>query len=76
MSRVNWLKGEKNQRFKDHLCPRPQGADVSGVRVTLRLTVGQSVSQYWCRAPSGTHDQILVLSDEHYSLLSSWCALS
>jgi hypothetical protein len=23
--RVNWLKGEKNQRFKDHLCRCPQG---------------------------------------------------
>jgi hypothetical protein len=27
------------------------------VKVTLRLTVGQSVSKSWCRAPSGVHDQ-------------------
>jgi hypothetical protein len=26
-SHVNWLSGEKNQRFKDHLCPRLQGTD-------------------------------------------------
>jgi hypothetical protein len=38
------------------------------VRVTLRLTVGQSVSQSWCRAPSGTHDQILILYNEYYGL--------
>jgi hypothetical protein len=25
ISRVKWLSGEKNQRFEDHLCPRPQG---------------------------------------------------
>jgi hypothetical protein len=30
------------------------------VRVTLRLTVSQSVCLSWCRAPSGAHDQILV----------------
>jgi hypothetical protein len=24
ISRVKWLSGEKNQRFEDHLCPRPQ----------------------------------------------------
>jgi hypothetical protein len=44
-SRVNWLRGEKNQRFKGHICPRLQGADVSGVRVevTLQLMVSQSV---------------------------------
>jgi hypothetical protein len=28
------------------------------VKVTLRLTVGQSVSRSWSRAPSGAHDQI------------------
>jgi hypothetical protein len=31
----------------------------SRVRVTLRLTVGQS-GPSWCRAPDGAHDQILV----------------
>jgi hypothetical protein len=30
------------------------------VRVTLRLTVTQSVCLSWCRAPFGAHDQILV----------------
>jgi hypothetical protein len=30
------------------------------VKVTLWLTVGQSVSQSWCRAPSGAHDQIFI----------------
>jgi hypothetical protein len=33
-------------------------------------TDGQSVRQSWYRAPSGTHDQILVLSDDHYRLSS------
>jgi hypothetical protein len=26
-SRVNLLNGEKNQRFKDYLCPRLEGTD-------------------------------------------------
>jgi hypothetical protein len=30
-------------------------------RVTLQLTVGQSVSPSWCRAQSGAHDQIFIL---------------
>jgi hypothetical protein len=30
------------------------------VKVTLRLTVSQSVSKSWCPAPSGAHDQIFV----------------
>jgi hypothetical protein len=30
------------------------------VRVTLRLTVSQSVSKSWWRAPSMTHDQIFI----------------
>jgi hypothetical protein len=30
------------------------------VKVTLRLTVSQSVSKSWYRAPSGTHDQIFI----------------
>jgi hypothetical protein len=30
------------------------------VKVTLRLTVGQSVSKSWCRALSGAHGQILI----------------
>jgi hypothetical protein len=29
-----------------------------GFRVSHVITNGQSVSQSWCRAPSGTHDQI------------------
>jgi hypothetical protein len=33
---------------------------VPEVKVTLRLTVSQSVSQSWCRAPSGAHDQIFI----------------
>jgi hypothetical protein len=62
------VKRQKHQCFKDHLCPRVQGTDVSVVRVTLRLTVSQSVSQSWCRDPSGTHDEILVLYKDYYSL--------
>jgi hypothetical protein len=31
------------------------------VKVTLRLTVSQSVSKSWCRAPSGSHDQIFII---------------
>jgi hypothetical protein len=30
------------------------------VKVTLRLTVSQSVSKSWYRAPSGAHDQIFI----------------
>jgi hypothetical protein len=30
------------------------------VKVTLRLTISQSVSKYWCRAPSGAHGQIFI----------------
>jgi hypothetical protein len=33
----------------------------SKVKVTLRLTVNQSVSQSWCRAPSGAHDQRFII---------------
>jgi hypothetical protein len=32
----------------------------SQVKVTLRRTVSQSVSQSWCQAPSGAHDQIFI----------------
>jgi hypothetical protein len=38
-------------------------------RVTLRLTVGQSVSNSWCRAPSGAHDQIFSLPFDSYGLV-------
>jgi hypothetical protein len=30
------------------------------VKVTLRLTVSQSVSKSWCQNPSGAHDQIFI----------------
>jgi hypothetical protein len=30
------------------------------VKVTLRPSVGQSVSNSWCRAQSGAHDQIFI----------------
>jgi hypothetical protein len=37
ISRVEWLSGEKkNQRFEDHLCPRPQGASQIEDRDGLR----------------------------------------
>jgi hypothetical protein len=36
------------------------GFSQANVKVTLRLTVGQSVSKSWCRAPSGAHGQILI----------------
>jgi hypothetical protein len=49
----------------------PLIVNVSGVRVTLRL----AVSQFWCRAPSGTHDQI-VSPVWLLRSLSSWGALS
>jgi hypothetical protein len=39
------------------------------VKVTLRLTVGQSVSKSWCRAPSGAHDQIFITVLQ----LQPWC---
>jgi hypothetical protein len=33
---------------------------VTCVQVTLRLTVSQSVSQSWCQAQSGAHNQIFI----------------
>jgi hypothetical protein len=34
-SHVKWLNGEKNQRFEDHLRPRPQGTEVAGVPIRV-----------------------------------------
>jgi hypothetical protein len=45
------------------------------VKVTLRLTAGQSVSKSWCRAPSGTHDQIFSYYYLTVPVLVLWCAL-
>jgi hypothetical protein len=36
-SRVKWLKGEKNQRFENHLRPRPQGTE--GAEMILKTLV-------------------------------------
>jgi hypothetical protein len=30
------------------------------IKVTLQMTVGQSISKFWCQAPSGAHDQIFI----------------
>jgi hypothetical protein len=35
------------------------------VKTTLRLTVSQSVSKSWYRAPSEAHDQIVILFDSY-----------
>jgi hypothetical protein len=40
------------------------------VKVTLRLMVGQSVSQSWCQAQSGAHDQIFITV---WQLRSCYC---
>jgi hypothetical protein len=40
--------------------------------VTLRLTVSQSVSKFWYRAPSGAHDQIFI---SVWQLRSSLCSI-
>jgi hypothetical protein len=45
------------------------------VQVTLRLTVSQSVSKSWCRAPSGAHDQMFI-TIERYGFVFLWDALS
>jgi hypothetical protein len=42
-------------------------------KVTLRLTVSQSVSKSWCRAPSGPHDQIFIVL---WQLRSCVCGVS
>jgi hypothetical protein len=42
------------------------------VKVTLRLTVSQSVSKSWCRAPFGAHDLILITV---WQLRSSFCGV-
>jgi hypothetical protein len=44
------------------------------VKVTVRLTVGQSVNKPWCRAPSGAHGQILITLWQFDLVL--WGALS
>jgi hypothetical protein len=46
------------------------------VKVTLRLTVSQSVSKSWCRAPSWTHDQIFSYNYLTVTVLFLWGALS
>jgi hypothetical protein len=40
------------------------------IKVTLRLTVSQSVCLSWCRAPAGAHDQLLLFK---WNLLSCPC---
>jgi hypothetical protein len=42
----------KDQRFKDHLYPRPQGPGVPGIQVTLQLTVSQPVRPHLTRGGS------------------------
>jgi hypothetical protein len=42
----------------------------SKVKITLRLRASQSVSQSWCRAPSGAHDQIFITV---WQLWSCYC---
>jgi hypothetical protein len=49
-------------RWRDST-PPPHGS--IKVKVTLRLTVGQSVSKSWCRTPSGAHDQLFITVREY-----------
>jgi hypothetical protein len=42
------LKWRKNQRFKDHLCPRLQGTDVSGESVGAIYKPARVPRSCWC----------------------------
>jgi hypothetical protein len=46
------VKWRKNQRFKDHLCPRLQGTDVSGESVRVRYRPGTQAGLYLTRTDS------------------------
>jgi hypothetical protein len=45
ISWVKWSNGEKNQRFEDHLCPRPQGADLVGFFTVQPLDLADSLRE-------------------------------
>jgi hypothetical protein len=42
------VKWRKNQRFKDHLCPRLQGTDVSGESVRVIYRPARVPRPWWC----------------------------
>jgi hypothetical protein len=59
--------GSESLETRDHIllsqiCDFPfrRPLDKVEVKITLRLTVSQSVSKSWCRAPSGTHDHVFI----------------
>jgi hypothetical protein len=56
----NFVASYDSQGYGGGIRPRPHTASDLVVKVTLRLTVGQSVSKSWCRAPSGADDQIFI----------------
>jgi hypothetical protein len=49
-----------SQGYGGGIRPRLHREFYSKVEVTLRLTVSQSVSKSWCRAPCEAHDQIVI----------------
>jgi hypothetical protein len=44
-SSIKWLNGVKNQRFKDHLCLRPQSTEVSEVPIRPTILVASCWAQ-------------------------------
>jgi hypothetical protein len=51
------------------------GYELTGLSPSHIATDGLSVSKSWCRAPSGTHDQIFI-TVEYYGFVFLWVALS
>jgi hypothetical protein len=45
ISQVKLLNGEKNQRFGDHLCPRPQGSDMDIAGKAIDLTSWKDITK-------------------------------
>jgi hypothetical protein len=52
-----WLSGIRKVSFSRLLIAREAESESELVRVTLQLTVSQSVSKSWCRAQSRAFDQ-------------------
>jgi hypothetical protein len=80
ISRVEWLSGEKNQRFQDHLCPRPQGASLIMVGSLCRLfaadVAGQPSLCLGFEPPPGLMTRCLLLVDVYCFVLLFWSVFS
>jgi hypothetical protein len=68
---VNWLRGEKAQRFEDHLCPGLQGTDVVS---WLRGEKTQRFEDHLCPSIQGT-DVVNWLRGEKPNVSRTMCVL-